>query len=60
MCLAWQGYTVPFTELVVWTERLNMNVRNHSFANYIKFFFQKELNLSFDTCSFFYGDCLWK
>lgn len=41
MCLAWQGYTVPFTELVVWTERLNMNVRNHSFANYIKLFFRR-------------------
>lgn len=41
MCLAWQGDTVPFTELVVWTERLNMNVSNHSFANYIKFFFSE-------------------
>lgn len=39
MCLAWQGDSVPFTELMVWTERLNMNVSNHSFANYIKFFF---------------------
>ena len=41
MCLAWQGDSVPFTELMVWTERLNMNVSNHSFANYIKFFFRR-------------------